>query len=164
RADLFRVDSDARQRRLQVVAAPAEEFVLRLVQLDEAPALLLDLVEQLDVPDRHRDLAGIELEEILVRGVPGASRGHMTDEHADALVREREHGTQRPSLARDRLLLLNLAGVPQDDPGVDHPERGLCAPCRLLDEALEAVPRRRLADGQQDPSELLIASLEIRGQ
>ena len=160
--DLLRVGSDARERRLQVVADAAQELVLRLVQLDQPLPLALDLVEQLLVPNRDGDLAGVELEQVLVRCVPAAGRREVADEDPDALVGQGEDGPDRAQLAGDVLLDGHHRRVNELDAGVDHAERRARAPRRLRDESLQPITGRCLADREEDSAQLRVASLQRR--
>ncbi len=102
--ELLGVRPDAGQRRLEVVADAAEEVVLGGVELEELAVLGLDLGEQLAIPDRHRDLAREQLEEVLVGALPQARRRQVTDEDAELLPAEPEDGADRQGLPGDPLL------------------------------------------------------------
>ena len=123
--ELVGVRPDARQRRLEVVADAAQEVVLGGVELEELGVLRLDLGEQLGVPDRDRDLAREQLEQVLVGALPRPGRRQVPDEHAELLVADLEDGPDRQRLAGDPLLDgRSSRGSTQEDVAVDHPERG----------------------------------------
>ncbi len=83
---------------------PRRNSSFACVELHQLLPLPLDLLEQLEVPDRDRDLAGVQLEEVLVGGIPAPRRRQMADEDAEPLVRQRQDGPDRARLAGDVLL------------------------------------------------------------
>ena len=72
--ELVRVRPDAGERGLQVVADAAQEVVLGGVEFQQLGVLRLDLLEQLGVPDADRDLAGEQVQQVLVRALPAPRR------------------------------------------------------------------------------------------
>ena len=87
------------QRGLEVVADAAQEVVLGGVELEQLGVLRLDLAEQLGVADGDRDLAGEQLEQVLVGALPGPGRRQAADEHAER-VAARRGGPRGPAAPR----------------------------------------------------------------
>jgi len=84
--ELLGVRPDARERRLEVVAHAPQEVVLRRVELEELGVLRIHSLEQLGVPDRHRDLRGEQVEEVLIGCLPRARRRQPSDDEAQGFL------------------------------------------------------------------------------
>src|SRR3954471_13280562 len=113
-AELVGVGADARERRLEVVADATEEVVLRRIELEQLAVLGLDSGEQLGIPDRDGDLAGEELEQILIGPLPDPCRRQMSDEDPELLAAELEGGPDRERFAGDPLLGRDLARTDEE--------------------------------------------------
>ena len=120
---LLGVGPDARQRRLEVVADAAQEVVLGGVELEELGVLRLDRGEQLGIAQRHPDLGGEHLEEVLVGALPRPHDRHVPEQDADALVAGAQVGPDRARLAGDPLLDADRGRVDEPDLGVDAGRR-----------------------------------------
>lgn len=159
---LLGIGPDAGQRRLEVVADPAQEVVLGRVQLQELLVLGLHLREQLRIPDRRRHLACEQLEQVLVGPLPAPRRRQSTDKDAEILAAGSKH---RPKRTRDPghdLLGLEVGGLAHDDDGVDQGEGGRRVGGRSIDQGRDAVPWRDLVDRREDPAALPIPAFEVR--
>ena len=161
---LLGVGTDAGERRLEVVADPAQEVVLRGIELDQLAVLGLHGREQLRIPDGRRHRVGEQLEQVLVGRLPAAGGGQPPDEHADVRPTRAHHGPQRPRHAGHDLLFLDDGWVADDHRRVDqreHRRRVLHGP---IDQRLHVVARRDLVDRRQDPPELPVAPPKVGGQ
>ncbi len=162
--ELLGVRADARQRCLEAVADAAQEVVLGRVELEELRILGCDLAEQLGVADRHRKLAGEQLQEVLVRPLPGARGRQASHEHAQVFVTDPQDGSQRARFTGHDLVRRHRRRVPEDHGRIDHAKGGLGIEGSVADQEFHAVARRCGLDGGQDPAQLAIASLEVGGQ
>ena len=165
-AELLGVGPDARQRRLEVVADAAQEVVLRRVELEELGVLRLDLGEQLGVPDRDRDLAREQLEQVLVGALPAPRRRQVSDQDARASSpparRTARIGTR---LAGDALLDRDRRAGRRGSTSASIIPNALRASWRpRAGDELEAVPRRAALDRREDPAELPVPPLEVGGE
>jgi hypothetical protein len=163
-AELVRVGPDARQRRLEVVADAAKEVVLDGIQLEELGVLGLDHGEELGVPDRDRDLAGEQLEEVLVAALPRSRGRQVAHEHADLLAANPKNRADGARIPRDVLLDRNGSRIHELDLRVDHLERGLGMRGGPPDEPVHAIPGRGCLDGREDLPELPVPALEVTRQ
>ena len=159
------VGADARERRLEVVADPAQEVVLGGVELEEPGVLGTDPFEQLGVPDRDPDLAGEQLEEVLVGPIPdhGSRAGGR---RAVRAARRRPGGRPGPAAARPgtRSSAGTVVEVDQEDPRVDHPKGRPGVIGGPADQPVDAVARRGRDERGEDPSELAVPALELGGE
>ena len=146
------------------MADAAEEVVLHLAQVPQLAVLVLDLAEQLGVPDGDPDLAGVQVQERLVGPLPIARRRQAGEDEAHPLVAGAELGPDRHRHARDALLGLHRVGVDEEDHGCDEPECRLGIAGGALGHRLDAVPRLGRFDRRQDRPELSVATLGVGGQ
>jgi hypothetical protein len=146
------------------VADAPQEVVLRRVQLEELDVLGLHPGEELCIPDRDRDLAREQVEEILVGALPATRRRQASEENADGLPPDAELRPNRPRLAGDALLQRDLTRVDEHNDGVDHAERLRRVACGTPGQPIDPVARRRGLDRVEDPAQLAVAPLEVRGE
>ena len=124
RRQLLRVAADARERRLEVVRHAAQEVVLGLVELDQAPVLVLDPRVQLGVADRRRRPRSRTARTGPGRPAPsGAWPGRWPTTTPSCSPGGDEVGPDRDRVAGDDLLGRDLARVDEQQRAVDHPER-----------------------------------------
>ena len=137
---------------------PPQEVVLGGIEGHETGGLFLDLTEQLGIPDGNGNLAGIELQEVLIRPIPRSRRGEMTHQYADSLVRQGKNRADLPGFAGHDLPDRDQCGIAQVDRGIDHRKCGPRTGGGVGDEPFEVVARRGLPDGREDPTQLRVAT------
>ena len=146
------------------MAHAAQEVVFRSVELDQLGVLGLDPGEQLGVPDRDGDLAGVQLEQVLIGPVPLPRRGEVAHDHAELFGADVEDGSNRQGLAGDPLLRRHRGGVDEEDLGVDQAERGPGIARGTAGDELGTVSGRAALERFEDPPELAVPPLEVAGQ
>ena len=146
------------------MADAAQEVVLGGIEFEQLGVLRLHLAEQLGIADGDRDLAGEEVEQVLIGSLPGSSRRQAPHEDAERVTPDAEVRTDRPRLTGDGLLRRDLDGIHEDHRGIEHAERRLGVDRRLPGQEFSSVARRGALDRSQDLAELAVAALEIGGQ
>ena len=104
------------------MADPAQEVVLRRVELEELGVLRLDPLVQLRVADRDCDLARVQLEQVLIGACPGPEWRQPAQEQADRLVAGPQDRAERAHLAGHHLLDGEVVRVAQQQPGLGQVE------------------------------------------
>ena len=161
---LVRVCPDARQRRLQVVADPAQEVVLRRVELEELGVLRLDPLVELGVADRDGDLAGEQFEQVLIGASPGPEWRHATQEQPDRLVAGPQDRAERAHLAGHHLLDGKVVRVAQEQAGLRQVEDPFCLGRPACHQESGAIADRDVRNRRVDLRHFTIAAVEVRGQ
>ena len=164
RGQLLRIAADARERRLEVVRDAAQEVVLRLVEVPQAPVLVLHPRVQLRVPDRRRHLDREQLQQVLVGALPVAGGREMADDDPDRLAGRDEVRSDGHRIPGNDLLGGDLAGIDEQELAVDHPEGapGLCG--RTADDDLGTLGQAGGLERDDDLAQLPVASPQVPGE
>ena len=116
------------------------------------------------VPDRHRDLAREQLEQVLVGAFPGPRGGQAADEHAELLLAGLQERPDRQRIARESASSRGCRGIDQEDVAVDHAERRLGVGRGAAGDEHRAVSRRGPLDRGKDAAELPVPPFEVDGE
>ena len=146
------------------MADPPQEVVLRRVELEELGVLRLDPLVQLRVADRDRDLAGEQLEQVLIGAGPGPEWRQPAQEQPDRLVAGPQDRTERAHLAGHDLLDGKVVRVAQEQPGLRQVEDPLRLGRPACHQEGDAVADRDVRNRRVDVRHLAIAAVEVRGQ
>ena len=146
------------------MADAAQEVVLDLAQLAELAVLVLDLVEQLGVPDGDADLARVQVEEGLVGSLPGARRREAGEERPRRSSPARSSARIGHRDARDPFLRLDGVRVDEQDDGRDEPECSLGVAGGPIGHGVDAVAWLGQFDRGKDQRELAIPPVGVRRQ
>ena len=146
------------------MAHAPQEVVLDLAQSAELFVLVLDLVEQLGIPDRDADLARVQVKQGLIGALPGLRRGEARQEQPEALVAGAQLGADRDRDARDAFVGLDAVRIDEPQLGGDEAECVLGIAGGPLGHRGDAVARLGRLDGRQDEPELSVAAFGVAGQ
>ena len=146
------------------MADPPQEVVLRRVELEKLGILRLDPLVQLRVADRDGDLAGEQLEQVLVGAGPGPEWRQPAKEQPDRLVAGPQYRPERAHLAGHHLLDGEVVRVAQEQPGLRQVEDPLRFGRAACHEERGAVADRDVRNRRIDLRHLAVAAIEVRGQ